>query len=99
LALVARHHDNAGSKARAFDVKLKAVTLRIANGCAPHAARAFGPAAGHLVCFVGAKIASHIEFITVAGTPQLQSDFALAAAALTVICIATNLLSRAVFWP
>ncbi|MGB6351872.1 MAG: hypothetical protein WBG10_17785 [Pseudolabrys sp.] len=99
MALVARHHDNAGSKARAFDVKLKAVTVRITNGCASHAARAFGPTAGHLVCFIGAKIASHIEFITVAGTAQLQGDFALAAAALTVICVATNLLGRAVFWP
>ena len=44
LAPVKSHHDDFGSEASTFDVKLDAITLRIAHGSTAGAAAAFNPA-------------------------------------------------------
>ena len=99
LAPVARHHDEIGSEARTFDVKLQAIALRIADSCTANTARAFGPAAADLVLLVGAELAGEIEIIAVAGATELKIDFMLAAAALPVIGVATNTFGGAVIRP
>ena len=82
------HYKHSG-EARTFDVELQAVATRIANRRAASVAGAFSPATADLVLVVGHKLTGKIEIITVTGTTKLQIDFALAATARAVICVAT----------
>lgn len=92
------HYKHSG-EARTFDVELQAVATRIADRRAASVAGAFSPAAADLVLVVCRKLTGKIEIITVTGTTKLQIDFALAATARAVICVATDPLGGAVLWP
>ena len=89
------HYKHSG-EARTFDVELQAVATRIADRRATSVAGAFSPATADLVLVVGRKSTGKIEIITVTGTTKLQIDFALAAAARSVIGVATDPLGSAV---
>lgn len=95
LTLVFRDHDKLSRKARTFDVELQSVTAPIADGRAAHAARALGPAAGHLVLAIDRKLAAEVEIVAVAGAAQLKTNF-VRGASLAVVGIAADALGRAV---
>jgi hypothetical protein len=67
LLAVARHHDEFGGEARAFDVKLQAIALGVSDGGAAGAAAALGPTTADLVLGVGRKLADKVEIVAVAG--------------------------------
>ena len=91
LMLVFCDHDELGREARAFDVKLQPVATPIAVGCAAHAARALGPAAGDLVLAINRELAAEVEIVAVAGTAQLKIDF-VRGASRAVVGIASDAL-------
>lgn len=74
LPSVARHHDEIGREAGAFDVELETVATRIADRCAARAAGAFGPATTDLILFVSRELADQIEIVAVACAAKLQLD-------------------------
>jgi len=96
LTLVFRDHDKLGRKARTFDVELQSVTAPIADGRAAHAARALGPAAGHLVLAIDRKLAAEVEIVAVAGAAQLKINF-VRRASRSVVGIAADTFGRAIF--
>jgi hypothetical protein len=77
LAPVTSHHDNFGSEASTFDVKLEAIALRIAHGSAAGAAAAFSPAPTDLILVIDRELTDEIEIVAVTRTAKLKIDFAL----------------------
>jgi len=67
LLAVARHHDDFGGEAGAFDVKLQAVALGVSDCSAAGAAAALGPTTADLILVVGRKLADKVEIVAVAG--------------------------------
>ena len=98
LAPVTSHHDDFGSEARTFDVKLEAIALRIADGRTAGAAAAFSPAPTDLILVIDCELTDEIEIVAVTCTAKLEIDFALRTA-WAVSGVATDTLGGPVFRP
>ena len=98
LAPVTSHHDDFGSEASTFDVKLEAIALRIAHGSTAGVAAAFSPAPTDLILVIDRELTDEIEIVAVTRTAKLKIDFALRTPC-AVSGVATDTFGGPVFRP